>query len=141
MSEAILPTGTENIPIRISSNSGETFDGTLVIKRWTDQETRKRALKRTLKIVGTVFACSLIGLFVHILLLLIIPTLLLTVILSFSIYLRLARENATFFFANGTCPYCRQPQRLRPYLNTQFDEKMTLQCPQCGQTVQVSPAL
>ncbi|MGZ3709261.1 MAG: hypothetical protein ACXWPM_11025 [Bdellovibrionota bacterium] len=129
-----LPNGTETLSAKILGGSGENFDATMIIKRWSDQERKSRARKRTFRILGTIFACSLIGLFVHILLLVIIPGLFITMIAAFPLFLRLRGEEITFFRVDGPCPYCHEPRALRPYLDTQYREEVTVQCPECGQT-------
>lgn len=134
MKEIEIPDGTEEIPVRITGGSIEVYDGTLVIKRWTLQEARSRALKRTLRIVGIVCAFSLIGLVVHILLLLIIPVLAITILGSVIMFSQLCGETTSFFFANSICPGCRKTQRLKPYMGTGLQEKVSLICPGCGQT-------
>lgn len=131
-----LPEGVEFTPVKILSNSGESLSGSLAFKKWTDHERRSRAARRTAKIIGTIFACSLIGLFVHILLLIIIPGLFVTILAAFPLFIKLSNEDATFFYVEGSCPYCKKKQTLRPYLDTQFKEQVTVQCPECGQTVQ-----
>jgi len=131
-----LPEGTEEIPVRITGGSIEAYDGALVIKRWSLQETRRRAFKRTFRIVGIVCAFSLVGLIVHILLLLIIPLLALTFFGSVIFFFQLCGETTSFFCANSTCPGCRLPQRLEPYMGTGLQEKVSLICPGCGQTAQ-----
>jgi hypothetical protein len=134
MAETELPKGTEEIRVRVSGSSIEAYEGTLVIKRWTPQEARARALKRTLRIVAMVSGFSLIGLIVHILLLVIIPTLTVTILGSVVYFFKLTGETTTFFFANSVCPGCRQAQRLKPFLDTGLQNQMTLICPECGQT-------
>lgn len=114
--------------------------GSVAFKKWQDQERRSRALKRTLKLVGTIFACSLIGLFVHILLIVIIPGLFLTLVAAAPIFMKLSGEDATFFYVEGDCPYCKQKRTLRPYLDTKFKAPMTVQCPECGQTAHAVPS-
>lgn len=136
MKTLILPDGTEEIPVRITGGAIEAYDGTLVIKRWTPQETRKRAFKRTFRIVGTVCAFSLVGLIIHILLLLIIPLLAFTIFGSVILFSQMCGETTSFFCANSICPGCRLPQRLEPYLGTGLQEKVSLICPGCGQTAQ-----
>ena len=132
----ILPEGLETLPVRVQGNSGESFDGVMAIKKWSALERRSRAVRRTGRIVGTIFACSLIGLFVHILLLVIIPTLCLTVLAAYPLFAKFLGEDATFFKVDAECPYCKTTKTLRPYLDTQFKPQVTVQCPDCGQTAQ-----
>ena len=132
----VLPEGLENLPVRVQGNSAESFEGTVFVKKWSHTERRARAMKRTLKIVGSIFACSLIGLFVHILLLVIIPTLCLTMLAVYPLLAKFMGEDATFFKVESQCPYCKSFKTLRPYLDTQFKPQVTVQCPDCGQTAQ-----
>ena len=133
---SILPVGLETLSVRVQGNSGESYDGTMTVKKWSDLERRSRAIRRTAKIVGTIFACSMIGLFVHILLLVIIPTLCLTALATYPMLAKFMGEEATFFKVESLCPYCKTSKTLRPYLDTQFKPQVTVQCPDCGQTAQ-----
>jgi hypothetical protein len=131
-----LPDHLEFVKVKILGNSSEEYEGSMAMKRWDQKERRSRALRRTGRIVGTVFACSLIGLFVHILLLVIIPTLLLTTVIALPLFFRFMGEESSFFYVEGHCPYCGTQRTLRPYLDTQLRPQVTVQCPECGQTAQ-----
>lgn len=109
--------------------------GEVTYQAWTIQEAKKRALKKTLKIVGSIFAVSLIGLFVHILLLVIVPALIITLLAAVPLYLKWSNENATFSSAQGYCPQCKAEKKFRPYVGAQLSQSITLQCPECGQTL------
>ena len=100
-----LPVGVESVEVKVFGNTDLPFDGKMWIKKWTQQERTSRAVKRTLKLLGTIFACSLIGLFVHILLLVILPGLFLTVVGAFPLFLYFKGEEVTFFHVEGTCPF------------------------------------
>lgn len=131
----------ETLPATLLSNSNETYAATLAIRRWSDSERRSRAFRRTFKIVGTICACSLIGLFVHILLLVILPALVLTFIFAFPLFQKFLGEDATLVWVEGQCPYCKGDKQLKPYLDTQFKNENTVQCPDCGQTLHVIVSL
>lgn len=135
---AQLPEGLEAVPVRIIDSSGAELEGTMSLKRWTPKERQSRALRRTGKILGTIFLISLIGLFVHILLLVIVPALIIALLAAAPLYARFSKEDITFFKVVGKCPYCGSADPLRPYLDTQVREKVTAQCSSCGQTSQVA---
>jgi len=124
----------EDIEVQISQNSGNMTSGLMTIRKWPLAERRSRAFKRTFKIVGTVYACSLVGLFVHILLLVILPTLFLTTIAAVPMFMKFLGEEVTFSEVKGPCSYCHKGVKFRPYLDTKFGTEMTIQCPECGQT-------
>ncbi len=127
----------KTIPVTILANTGERHQGSLSLREWTDHERKSRALKKTFKILGSIFGVSLIGLFVHILLIIILPALLVTLLASYPMYLKFSSEKNTIQEINGYCPTCKKNSKLRPYISTQFEEKTTVQCPDCGQTVQI----
>ena len=133
-----LPEGLEFQTIEIQSNSGEVKEAEVAFKKWSEKECNKRAFKKTTKIVGTILACSLIGLFVHILLVVIIQAVFITVIGSFPLYLKFKNENSTIYYAKGQCPGCQFHGNLKPYLDSKLNEEMTLQCPKCGQTMKAT---
>lgn len=135
--EKSLPEGIALRTARIIGPSGDETEGRIAIKEWSEKERRSRAAKKTAKIVAAVFAFSLIGLFVHILLIVIVPTLFLTMIGSFPLYLKFKGEESTFYYVEGQCPHCRFEGRLRPYLDSRAAETVTAQCPECGQTSRV----
>ena len=127
----------KTVPIQIISKSGEVFDGDLNLYLFSDQERKTLAFKKTGKIVGSIFLFSLIGLFIHILLVVIIPILILTLILSYPLYLKFSSEKNKIQSIQGFCPYCQQPKQLRPYISSQFISESAVQCPDCGQTVTI----
>jgi len=130
-----LPEGLEFQTIEIQSNSGEAQIAKVAFKKWSEKECNTRALKKTSKIVGTILACSLIGLFVHILLVVIIPAVFITIVGSFPLYLKFKNESSTVYYAQGSCPSCHFNGKLKPYLDSKLNEEMTLQCSSCGQTM------
>lgn len=136
-STIVLPDGVEHLPAIISGISDKTTTGKITIKKWSDSERKSRAFKKTFKIVGTIFACSLIGLFVHILLVIIIPTLIITLLATVPLYLKNIRESVSFFYVDGECPSCGKFGQLKPYVSTQLTELVTVQCSDCGETSKV----
>jgi hypothetical protein len=134
MKSVELPPGTESVAVQVTGGSLEIIDGKMWVKNWSPHERSSRALRQTGRIVGTVFACSLIGLVVHLLLLFIVPTLLLTVAGSLPYFLKIRSQKSTFFGVDARCPYCKADGRLKPYLNAEAMERVTVQCPLCGQT-------
>lgn len=136
MKKAILPPdGCRPIEVEVRGSGDATTRGLALVKEWTQVERQRRALTRTGKIVGTILACSLIGLFVHILLLFIIPLLLATMVGALPLYFRFASEDATWFKIDGECPNCHESGWLRPFIDTRYHlgEEMAAQCPACGQ--------
>lgn len=132
-----LPEGTEKIGVLLQEPSGSEKQASMVIKRWTPLERKKRARKKTFRIVGTVLGVSLIGLFVHILLPFLLLADLIALILAVPLYMKLSEEGATFYRVEAACPHCQAEGGLRSYLSTRVAPQMTVQCPACGQTSQV----
>ena len=129
------PDGLKFVPVQLTNYP--EIQGTLAYRSWSPAERRQRAFKRTGKIIGMVFGCSLIGLFVHILLLIIIPGLFITLILTAPTFLKFLGEEESFFYVEAKCPHCQAEGKLRPYLATEFKAEVTAQCALCGQTTRV----
>ncbi|MBN21189.1 MAG: hypothetical protein CL678_07865 [Bdellovibrionaceae bacterium] len=130
-----LPEGLIWKNATLLNSSGESFDAKAAVKEWDDSERKSRAIKRTFKIVGGILGVSLIGLFVHILLIVIIPTVILTLMGSVFLYLRFLDETATVYYFRSENPKINTD--LRPYLNTQLQEEMTAQFTDSGETIKV----
>lgn len=132
--EITVPEDAKKSAITLIDNQGKSYPGFAWIKDWSPQERRSRARKKTFKIVGTILAGSLIGLFVHILLIIIVPAVFITLVGAAPLYSRFLKEESTFFQVEAPCPSCQAEGPLRPYLNSRVSEKMTAQCPSCGAT-------
>ena len=140
--EIALPEGCKRIDVILRGSGEMPTAGVALVKEWTSVERQHRAILRTGKIVGTILACSLVGLFVHILLLFIIPLLLATIAGALPLYLRFAGEDSTWFKIEGECPNCREGKWLRPFIDTRYqaDIEMVAQCPGCGQNARFKGA-
>jgi len=133
--EAAIPEGCQRIEVTLRGSGDRSTPGVALVKVWSPVERQHRAITRTGRIVGAILACSLIGLFVHILLLFIIPLLLATIAGALPLYLRFAAEESTWFKVEGECPNCTGGKWLRPFIDTRYHggEEMVAQCPACGQ--------
>ena len=125
---------TETLPITIPDDSANHQQGSVITQRWTDQERTSRAFRKTGKIGGIALAISSLGLVIHILLLVIIPSLLITMIALIPIFLKIQAEKASFVSAEGVCPYCKLNASFIPFLRSELKDKITIQCSNCGQT-------
>jgi hypothetical protein len=132
-------TPTRVLSVNIFGNQPDPTTGQMTIQVWSEAEAKKRARQKIFKILKILFGCSLIGLFLHLLLLLIIPTLILALIASIPLYGRLSSETQSCLEVHGICPGCKSEQKLRPYLSSRFKIPMSIQCPSCGQTFKTEP--
>ena len=124
--------------VQVRSNSGNSFSGTLHYQEWPEDLRGPRARGKTLKIVGTLLGISCIGLFVHILLIVMIPLAILTLFASYPMYLFFKGDAVTFTHISGQCPYCDHKGDLKPYVKARVDEIIVVQCPSCGETSKAS---
>lgn len=130
---------SQTLSVEVFGSTPEPVSGNMTLETWSPSEANTRARKKIFKIVGTILLCSLIGTIVHLLLLIIIPTLFVTLIVSFPLYMKWSDELVTCIGVDATCPSCKKTVTLRPYLNAKFKAPMTLQCPSCGQTSKAAP--
>jgi len=129
------PKKFETKKIKLNGNDPDQETGEIFFTSWTEQEAKKRALKKTIRIIGSIYGVSLIGLFVHILLPILIPTNIIATLVAIPLYLKWSNERATFSHATGYCPQCKKETQFRPYVSAQLLDSVTLQCPDCGQTI------
>lgn len=122
------------ISVQLYGNSPEPFFGTMHLQYWEPREAQARARKRIFKILRTLFVCSLIGLVLHLLLLIIVPTLLIVSILSIPVYFKWSSELLSCLSIQGVCPSCKTDQILKPFLFSRYQNPLTVQCGDCGQT-------
>jgi len=135
--ESSIPADSNVLDISILVK-GKQVSRKLYYKSWDPAQRKKRALKKTGKIVGTIMAVSSIGLFVHILLIVILPLLLATLLISIPLYFKFANEKANFYAVDGPCPKCKSNEKFRPYLDSQLNDEITIQCGACGDTLKAS---
>lgn len=131
-----MPLIEKQAEVKLTSSTGEEQTGTIHFTLWPDGERRVRARRSTLKIVGSILAVCSLGLFVHILLIIFVPTAILTLLAAFPIYLKFLGDKTTFLHVDGKCPHCSFQGQLRPFLEKRLAQEVTLQCPECGQTTQ-----
>ena len=129
-----IPSDLSFKAVTLSNPSADTLQGKVAYKEWPESEVKDRARKRTFKIIGTILLCcipvALVPL-VHFSLIIVVP---LTAFASIPLYLKFAAEKATFFYIVALCTQCKKETQMRPYMNSQLQEEMTAQCPECGET-------
>ncbi len=127
--------GAEVISVVILDNARKEYPAKMMIKRWTDRERRRRAWNRSFKIIGTLFACSLLGLFIHPILFIIVPAWL-ALLFSFApLFTKFLGETVTFYTVDGYCTFCKKKSQFGPYLDSSLQSEMSILCSGCGQNM------
>ena len=130
------PTDLSKMSGKLQTSAGEEFPVDVYYRNWNNEERRKRAFKKTSKIIGMIFVGCIPALFVHILLLIAIPTLFVASLASIPLFMKFLNEKSNFFYAKGSCPKCRHDV-FRHYLDSQMKDVITAQCPNCGETFRI----
>ena len=135
-----LPSSLESKPVTVFDSARNPYPGQAGVKVWTPQEAFKKGFLKAAKVVGILIILPLPLGFLDPFAFMVWGTIVfLSLILFVGPYLHLHywKESASFFYVQGTCPYCHQEVKLEPYVDTAFRSTFTVICPACGQTSSV----
>ena len=63
-----------------------------------------------------------------------VPFLLLgELLVLYPLYAKFLNEKVTFEFIKGVCPNCKKPVEMKPFMNRELKDEVTVYCTECGQ--------
>lgn len=133
-------TPTKQVPVQILNSAREPSPGTATIITRSSKEAFWAGGKRSAKLVAILVVAMLPFGFMEPFLFMIWGSIALVVLifgLGPFLHLIFWGERTSFTEVQGSCPYCKDPGPLKPYLDTRFEKEVTVLCGQCGQTSRV----
>jgi len=129
---------SKKLPIEIESSERKRNPGTISVQHWEGKDRTWRALILTAKILSRVLLLCMVAIFVHPLIIPSVVTLTISVVGSPILFSYFLDQKATFLYGEGHCPHCPFKGKLKPFLWRTLKERVTLLCPECGQTCHAS---
>ncbi|MGZ3698741.1 MAG: hypothetical protein ACXWPM_09270 [Bdellovibrionota bacterium] len=132
-----MPEKLDFAPAEVSGQGSESFAGKVAYRKWERTDRIRRGFRQSARILLPIMLGALPLAVLEPFFFMVWGSVFYGAMIAIAgpiLFARYWGEEATFYFVEGQCPYCRAAGRLSPFMNTAFGAEIKILCPKCGET-------